>query len=860
MAQSPSHRQNRHPGLDTVVSIQTDSPIAPSVAVNPESSSAGGVAAGPSTPSTPQIIIRPDFGTEDSCDGDDQDAADQQPASQQGHHHHHHHHHLPHPGAGGSITIVTPPAPASASSAVSRINICINNHYTPKPPPKPRRLHEQYGLSDDVLVRKEHDDRYYLGTIIAIGARNCLVRFDDGNKCWSVFEDMKKMEVSGSDGAANEYVDHIARMPKAICIVCKEDKPQQVVEVCEQCRRCYHPRCQTEQQPDQPLDGEIELPETGPWFCRSCTTPAPGCSGTANRFVGTGLSQELDPLTDKDQLPYDLDALVWDAPHQVNQTGQYCYCGEDGDWAKEMIQCCWCLQWFHGRCIRSLQFPIFLGDRFYVLLCSICNGGHEFVRRLETSYRDLLQLILYNLMMRNGQRLFSLSRAILPYLEDNLRTLQAPDHITHTSPAARAEAVEHTLKKERSVFVNGKELNKSPNLWTLRVCQAPEKIAINIPRGETVTENLLQQPAIHLRILPRAYLEKSLVTDAATRERMTCIKYNVSPFSEVDPRQTAASTAVDVDGSSVQQSSAALPKRRGRPPRAACKVATGAAKAGPSVRHTANRRKQAVKCGVVSKRISEAAKDNQQLDKPCPIDALFPLPPDLLGENNPFRREEVVVPRLRQGRTAKRRISTIDDLNAGRNKKRKLSIGGGTAVRTTPPVPERRTRRQSMGGGESTAGSAATTVGQYMSRRLRPRRAPNYSDTRRYRPRREAAIEENKEYSDDDASLPFRPLSPVPSRPLSPAPSIPEVRSFSEDERVGIVALPEVVVKLERISDEPDEQEILQFMEIEKEEAKIQECYENATTLPLPSPFDCHRLKIKCVRSWPEGHREFLWE
>uniref|UniRef100_A0A182IL06 Uncharacterized protein n=1 Tax=Anopheles atroparvus TaxID=41427 RepID=A0A182IL06_ANOAO len=854
MAQSPSHRPNRHPGLDTVVSIQTDSPIAPSVAVSPDSS-AGGVTAGPSTPSTPQIIIRPDFGTEDSCDGGDQDAADQQSPSLQGHHHHHHHHHLPHPGAGGSITILTPPAPASASSAVSRINICINNHYTPKPAPKPRRLHEQYGLSDDVLVRKEHDDRYYLGTIVAIGARKCLVRFDDGNKCWSFFEDMKKMEVSGSDGAANELVDHIARMPKAICIVCKEDKPQQVVEVCEQCRRCYHPRCQTEQQPDQPFDEESESPEAGPWLCRRCTTPSctppPGCSGMANRFVGTGLSQELDPLTDKDQLPYDLDALVWDAPHQVNQTGQYCYCGEDGDWAKEMIQCCWCLQWFHGRCIRSLQFPIFLGDRFYVLLCSICNGGHEFVRRLETSYKDLLQLVLYNLMMRNGQRLFNLSRAILPYLEDNLRTLQAPDHISHTSPTARAEAVEQTLKKERSVFVNGKELNKSPNLWTLRVCQAPEKIAINIPRGETVTENLLQQPTIHLRILPRAYLEKSLVTDAATRERMTCIKYNVSPFSEVDPRQTTASAAVEVDGSSGQQSGAALPKRRGRPPRAACKVATGDAEAGPFVRRTSNRRKQTGSSGEAWKRLVEEAKGTPQLDAPCPIDAILPPPPDLLGENNPFRREEVAVPpRLRQGRIVKRRLSTIDDLYAGRNKKRKLSIGGGTAVRITPPVPERRARRQSTGAMESSTGSAATTVGQFISRRLRPRIVANYSDSRRYRRRGEAANEENNaEYSDDDAT--------APSRPLSPVPSIPEVSSFSEDERVGFEALPEVVVKQERISEVPDEQEVLQCMQIEKEEEQIQERYENAAPLPLPSPF---RNNIKCVRTLPDGRREYLWE
>ncbi len=47
------------------------------------------------------------------------------------------------------------------------------------------------------------------------------------------------------------------------------------------------------------------------------------------------------------ELPYDFDSLVWDSSHQRNESENYCYCGESGDWYKKMFQCNKCLQWFH---------------------------------------------------------------------------------------------------------------------------------------------------------------------------------------------------------------------------------------------------------------------------------------------------------------------------------------------------------------------------------------------------------------------------------------------------------------------------------------------------------------------------------
>lgn len=432
---------------------------------------------------------------------------------------------------------------------LDRMNICLNNHFNEprqpqldattmvgqtKPtvnekrsstdlepdsttsslgqlPVTPEKNGTKFKLQEDVLV--EHKDgRFYLGTVIAIGNCQCLVRFNDNTECWSDFRELTKLSSNDADDTP-------------ACVVCKRQNADDNVEVCENCGRGYHIKC---------MDGNFE--KNGYWFCRMCTSP----NGKRKdiRYVCSGvLSESLDPLTDKSQLPYKIDTLTWDALHRVNQERNYCYCGDDGDWLREMIQCCRCQQWFHGRCIRSLQYPIFLGDRFYFFICSICNHGHEFVRRLEVNWPDLIHLALYNLIARNGKRFYDVTKAIAAYVEDNWKTLQMSDQMSKLSPNARKEIITQTLTNDRIRFKCGSEVKKGATLWTLRLSQPPNPPNVLLQPGQIITEHLLTQMSKEnrmYRFLPRVALEKSFVNDAASREKMTGVSYCSPLVSEDD--------------------------------------------------------------------------------------------------------------------------------------------------------------------------------------------------------------------------------------------------------------------------------------------------------------------------------------
>lgn len=62
-------------------------------------------------------------------------------------------------------------------------------------------------------------------------------------------------------------------------------------------------------------------------------------------------------------LYFQLEMLNWDELHRRNDENIYCYCGEKGKWYMQMLQCARCLQWFHAKCIKSLNYPLYFGDR-----------------------------------------------------------------------------------------------------------------------------------------------------------------------------------------------------------------------------------------------------------------------------------------------------------------------------------------------------------------------------------------------------------------------------------------------------------------------------------------------------------------
>lgn len=68
--------------------------------------------------------------------------------------------------------------------------------------------------------------------------------------------------------------------------------------------------------------------------------------------------------------------------------------------------------------------------RFYVFVCSMCNYGKEFVRRLELKWVDLVHLMLYNLTVYNAKKYYDLDTRIVPFTNENWHYLELPDSVS----------------------------------------------------------------------------------------------------------------------------------------------------------------------------------------------------------------------------------------------------------------------------------------------------------------------------------------------------------------------------------------------------------------------------------------------
>ncbi|KAL6264740.1 hypothetical protein P5V15_004839 [Pogonomyrmex californicus] len=341
-----------------------------------------------------------------------------------------------------------------------------------------------FSHGDDVLQHR--DGKYYLGTVVEVdlARERCLVKFLDNTSSWSSFKELTKLAMPDSD---------------VMCVLCKKSQPKtdNDIIVCDKCGRGYHQMCHQPEIPKSEPGKDIH------WICKRCIDSQPRTRESCEpknsmvkasiRKVCSGRDQPQPPPDDMTKLPYDPDMLNWDAHHRVNAEQIYCYCGLNGEWYAQMLQCGRCKQWFHEKCIRCLTYPLYSGDRFYVFVCSMCNHGKEFVRRLEMKWVDLVHLMLYNLTVYNAKKYYDLDTVIIPYANDNWLTLQLPPRIKDVTAEVRRQSILAVLTNNRSRFKCGKEIKKRTTIWGLRVRLPPPSPFVNLPASGEIDDSVLRR-------------------------------------------------------------------------------------------------------------------------------------------------------------------------------------------------------------------------------------------------------------------------------------------------------------------------------------------------------------------------------
>ncbi|XP_041368901.1 metal-response element-binding transcription factor 2-like isoform X2 [Gigantopelta aegis] len=324
---------------------------------------------------------------------------------------------------------------------------------------------DEYTVNQEVLVRWS-DGLFYLGHITKVKTEKCLVKFEDNSEFWILYKDIQR-------GAHNGDI---------MCCICQggtSDCPNEIV-LCDNCGLGYHQQCH-----NPIIDKEVLQPEVE-FLCRLCvfaTTVKKG--GALKKGPHDKAFQAM-----RQSFPYTLENLTWDAKHKMNVEQCYCYCGGPGDWYMKMIQCCRCRQWFHEACVQCLNRPLLFGDKFYMFVCSHCNHGPEYIKRLDLKWTDLTQIAIFNMTVINGRKYYDLYEELLPWIHDNWDALVCPELQFATEKEIEANVFE-ALQNHKTRFSCGYEIKKKRTWWGLRVRVAPSAPNVILPTDGEITDEVM---------------------------------------------------------------------------------------------------------------------------------------------------------------------------------------------------------------------------------------------------------------------------------------------------------------------------------------------------------------------------------
>ncbi|ROJ13881.1 Metal-response element-binding transcription factor 2 [Anabarilius grahami] len=332
------------------------------------------------------------------------------------------------------------------------------------------RLANKFEEGQDVLARWS-DGLFYLGTISKIDKHKhrCFVIFEDQSKSWVLWKDIQTVDRPQSLQAYTNRKFHIEPGDEnregdsggeMLCSICQNEssEPPNEIVICDKCGQGYHQLCHA------PIIDPSVIASDDKWLCRQCvfaTTTKRG--GALKKGPNAKALQEM-----KQSLPYALEDLVWDQGHKTNIQQCYCYCGGPGDWYLKMLQCNKCKQWFHEACIQCFQKPMLFGDRFYLFICSVCNSGPEYLKRLPLRWEDVAHLSLYNLSVIHKKKYFDSELELMTYINENWDRLQLGE-LADTPRAERYECILDALNSNLNMFMSGKEIKKKKHLFGLRI-------------------------------------------------------------------------------------------------------------------------------------------------------------------------------------------------------------------------------------------------------------------------------------------------------------------------------------------------------------------------------------------------------